>query len=73
MHNSRLLNVGLHGVESGVWGIDDVVFVQEHWLTPDFLCRTNSITKDVVCFNTSSMGDAISGGVLVGRVVNPCS
>jgi len=37
------------------------------WLTPDFLCRMNGITKDVVCFNTSSMDDAISGGVLVGR------
>ena len=41
----------------------DVVFVREHWLTADFLFRMNSIAKDFVCCNMSSMDDAISGGV----------
>lgn len=68
-----VVTYNVHGFNQGksllpdLYVTHDVVPVQEHWLTPAFLFRINSIAKDFVRFNMSSMDDAISGGLLVGR------
>ena len=44
----------------------DVVLCQEHWLTPDNLCKFDEL-KDYLCIGSSAMTDAVSTGILRGR------
>ena len=45
----------------------DVLFIQEHWLTPDKLNQILSFSDKYTGFGVSSMEDKIKSGVLYGR------
>jgi len=45
----------------------DVLFVQEHWLTPDQLYKLCTISPDYICAGISAMEDALANDVLRGR------
>lgn len=42
----------------------DVIFCQEHWLSPEFLYKIDAVSADFACFSKSSMETAVTGGVL---------
>jgi len=45
----------------------DIIFCQEHWLTPDLLFKIDAVASDFTCFNISAMDNAVSSRVLSGR------
>ena len=45
----------------------DLVFLQEHWLTPDTLTKFNVEFSNYYAFGSSAFGDMIESGPLAGR------
>ena len=45
----------------------DVIMLQEHWLTPDNLCKFNADFIEYYPFGSSAMDNAIKSGPLYGR------
>ena len=70
-----LLTYNLHGFNQGEsFLIDacsshlyDVIFVQEHWLGTDNICKLSGISNDYVAFGESAMSKKTSSGILYGR------
>jgi len=71
--NIKIVSFDLHGFN---WGKSlltdlcehhDVIFCQEHWLSPEYLYKIDAVSTDFACFSKSSMETAITGGVLLGR------
>ena len=67
-YNFHGFNQGSHGVKDMIATLmPDVIMVQEHWLTPDCLCKLNDISTSYFTFGSSAMIDCISAGPLRGR------
>ena len=45
----------------------DIIFLQEHWLTPDSMHKLRNINEHYSCYGISAMEDAVSSGYLIGR------
>ena len=68
----RFVSCNLHGFRQGQYCLaelcadNDIILVQEHWLTTDDLDQL-SVSDDLTTYASSSMDNAISTGVLRGR------
>ena len=71
----NLVSYNLHGFNQGCNMVRDLSFrcdvsiflLQEHWLTPDNLCKFDSYFPQFMCVGSSAMQDVVSSGVLRGR------
>ena len=45
----------------------DVVFLQEHWLTPDKLFELSSFSPDYIALGISAMEKAVVTDIVIGR------
>ena len=69
-----MVSYNLHGFNQGYVGINelisrhnvDIMLIQEHWLTPENLCKLSCFTE-YCFFGISAMSNAVSGGILYGR------
>ncbi len=65
----------MHGFNQGVSTIKDLIdshkvdifMIQEHWLTPDKLCKFKEIFPDYSGFGISALADKVESGPLIGR------
>ena len=65
----------MHGFHQGCPVLDnilprynpDVILLQEHWLTPDNLCKFDVHFPDYFSFGSSSMTSCVEAGMLRGR------
>ena len=70
-----IVSYNMHGFNQGIDTLKDLcssknvslVFVQEHWLTPDGLGRLSHFSDSYTGFGISAMEDRVSSGVLHGR------
>jgi len=71
----KIATYNLHGFSQGELLLEhmtssmtlDVIFIQEHWLTPDILHNFCAISPDYICVGISAMNTALSNDVLRGR------
>src|SRR5271155_1510440 len=54
-------------------GLYDIIFIQEHWLTPALMYKLINISDNYTCFGISAMETAVSTGILKGRPFGGCS
>ena len=74
-HRLVVVSYNLHGFNQGSHGITDmlsrfmpdVIMVQEHWLTPDNLCKLSELSSNYFVFGSSAMTSCVSAGPLRGR------
>jgi len=64
-YNLRGFNQGFT-VLKDVVQTSDILFIQEHWLSSDRLCKLD-ISSDFLCFSKSAMDSAVGTGILGGR------
>lgn len=75
---SNLLNIvsfNMHGYHQGSMMLNslcykyacDILMLQEHWLTPDKLCKFNIFRNDFVIYSASSMDNILRSKILSGR------
>jgi hypothetical protein len=65
----------MHGFNQGVQTVldliresrQDIIAIQEHWLTPANMHKLNDTFPGYLCAGTSAMSDAVARGVLHGR------
>ena len=70
-----IVSYNMHGFKQGFDTLNDLcssknpslVFVQEHWLTPDALGRLLHFSNNYTGYGISAMEDRVSSGVLRGR------
>ena len=70
-----VVSYNLHGFNQGLTGIQeiinvlspDVIFVQEHWLTPANLFKLDTVSDEYFSCGCSAMHDSVSAGPLYGR------
>lgn len=77
LNHNRLVVVSynVHGFNQGLTGIHelisnlvpDVIFVQEHWLTPDNLFKLDTISEEYFSYGSSAMHASVCAGPLYGR------
>src|ERR1051325_3088646 len=80
VNTKRLITVGsynLHGFNQGVPILKmlcnedqlnfDVLFIQEHWLTPNNISQLENFSNSYSFCGISAMSDSVSRGVLLGR------
>lgn len=69
----KLVSYNMHGFNQGKSLLEDlccnydIIFCQEHWLSPDFLFKLSDVATDFVCFSNSAMTDCVNNGILRGR------
>ena len=71
----NIMTYNLHGFNQGsdylkeVCEIElfDILFIQEHWLTPDFMCKLDTLSVNYKVFGKSAMELTMSTGFLRGR------
>ena len=69
----RLVTFNLHGFNQGIHYLhelclsNDIVLIQEHWLTPFDLNRLHESLPNMLVFTSSAMNDVVTAGVLKGR------
>ena len=74
-HRLVVVSYNLHGFNQGSHGIKDmistfmpdIIMVQEHWLTPDNLCKLSELSNNYFVFGSSAMASCVSAGPLRGR------
>jgi len=72
--NLKVVSFNMHGFNQGAPVIEDLIssekpdvfMLQEHWLTPDNLCRFERY-NDYFCFGQSAMTACLQSGMLRGR------
>ncbi len=70
-----IMTYNMHGLNQGCELLNHVcersifsfIFLQEHWLTPDFLFKLDVVAPGYTCFSVSSMESQTSAGLLRGR------
>lgn len=73
--SSTILSYNLHGFNQGkhllnyycTKGTDDILFLQEHWLSPDSLNKIDFVCPGYYAFSVSSFESSVSSGLLRGR------
>jgi len=73
--SSTVISYNLHGFNQGkhllnhycTRGTDDILFIQEHWLSPDSLNNIDSVCPGYYAFSVSSLESSVSSGLLRGR------
>ena len=45
----------------------DIILLQEHWLTPDNICKFDKLFPDFFSFGCSAMSKCVESGMLRGR------
>ena len=73
--NLKSISFNMHGYRQGKTFLEsllnhsnvDVVFIQEHWLSNNQLCKLTNIHDNYVGFATSAMEDRLNNDVLFGR------
>lgn len=45
----------------------DISFLQEHWLSPDAMCKLKTMNEIYLCYGVSAIEEAVSSGYLSGR------
>ena len=69
----KLVSYNMHGFNQGrsllvdLCSNYDIIFCQEHWLSPDFLFKLSDVATDFVCFSNSAMTDCVNNSILRGR------
>ena len=69
----KIASYNLHGFNQGVGMLlelcasFDVIFCQEHWLSPDQLVKINNLSSDFHCISISAMDTVCGRGILRGR------
>ena len=71
----KLVSFNMHGFFQGVPVIDEIIttvkpeiiFLQEHWLTPDNLIKFEHHFNDYFSFGGSAMANQLESGMLRGR------
>ena len=62
-----MVSYNLHGINELISRYDVYnMLIQEHWLTPENLCKLSCFTE-YCFFGISAMSNAVSGGILYGR------
>ena len=76
--NMHGFNNGFHYLQE-LTAVHDIIFIQEHWLMKDDLCKINKLNDKFIFYGKSAMEDKCASGVLVGRpfggvgvLVNKC-
>ena len=76
MEEFNIFSFNMHGFNQGKLMVDtlcnvflksDVIFLQEHWLTPDKLFELSSISPDYVAHGISAMESEVQTNILVGE------
>ena len=71
----RAVSFNLHGFNQGGTLLKEfcenktcnIIFVQEHWLTPASMYKLHNLSVHYSCFGVSAMESAISTGIIKGR------
>ena len=71
----NLISYNMHGFHQGYSVIEDLIgqaepdlfLLQEHWLTPDNLCKFETYFSGYFSFGSSAMSRCVESGMLRGR------
>ena len=67
-YNLHGYNQGVHGVRDVISSVSpDVLFLQEHWLTPANLHKLRDVSSEYFVYASSSMEECVAQGPLQGR------